>query len=168
MHFHTDSLCSARCSGKVNLMRALPVLLLAAVCVGWGTVAAPVAHAEPSSSHVSSEPVKQELTAVIDGQLAAFRAGDYPKAYTFAAGGIKEMFPVENFEMMVKTAYPLIAGSAKAEYGLAFDTGEDAVVNVTVEDAKGQRAQYQYTLSKEKGVWKITGVVEQKPEGTTV
>ena len=148
-------------------MRVLPVLLLSVVGVGWGSVV-PTAHAEPSSSHVCSESVKQELTAVIDGQLAAFRAGDYPKAYTFAAGGIKEMFPVENFEMMVKTAYPLIAGSAKAEYGLAFDTGEDAVVNVTVEDAKGQRAQYQYTLSKEKGAWKITGVVEQKPEGTTV
>ena len=148
-------------------MRVLPVLLLAVVCVGWGIVV-PAVRAEPPSSHVSSEPVKQELTAVIDGQLAAFRAGDYPKAYTFAAGGIKEMFAVENFEMMVKTAYPLIAGSAKAEYGLAFDTGEDAVVNVTVEDAKGQRAQYQYTLSKEKGAWKITGVVEQKPEGTSV
>ena len=145
----------------------LPVLLLAAVCVGWGTMV-PAARAEPSSSHVSSETVKQELTAVIDAQLAAFRAGDYPKAYTFAAGGIKEMFPVETFEKMVRTAYPLIAGSAKAEYGLAFDTGEDAVVNVTVEDPRGQRAQYQYTLSKEQGVWKITGVVEQKPEGTSV
>ncbi len=153
--------------GQSGPMRVSPVLLLSVVGVGWGAVV-PAAHAEPSSAHVCSEPVKQELTAVIDGQLAAFRAGDYPKAYTFAAGGIKEMFPVDHFEMMVKTAYPLIAGSAKAEYGLAFDTGEDAVVNVTIEDAKGQRAQYQYTLSKEKGVWKITGVVEQKPEGTTV
>ena len=146
-------------------MRALPIFL--AVGLAWSGIV-PTTHAEPSSAHVCSEPVKQELTAVIDAQLAAFRANDYPKAYTFAAGGIKETFPVENFEMMVKTAYPLIAGAAKAEYGLAFDTGEDAVVNVTVENAQGQRAQYQYTLSKEKGAWKITGVVEQKPDGLSV
>ena len=146
-------------------MRALPIFL----AIGFVCLAiTPAAHAEPSYAHVCSEPVKQELTAVIDAQLAAFRANDYPKAYTFAAGGIKETFPVENFETMVKTAYPLIAGAAKAEYGLAFDTGEDAVVNVTVENAQGQRAQYQYTLSKEKGAWKITGVAEQKPEGTSV
>ena len=146
-------------------MRALPILL--AVTLAWVGIA-PAGRAEPTSAHVSAEPVKQELTAVIDAQLAAFRANDYPKAYTFAAGGIKEMFAVESFESMVKTAYPLIAGSAKADYGLAFDTGEEAVVNVTVENAQGRRAQYQYTLSKEQGAWKITGVVEQKPEGLSV
>lgn len=146
-------------------MRLLPISL--AVALAWSGLG-PAAHAEPSASHVSAEPLKHELTAVIDAQLAAFRAGDYSKAYTFAAGGIKEMFPVESFETMVKTGYPLIAGSAKAEYGLAFDTGEDAVVNVTIENAQGQRAQYQYTLSKENGTWKITGVGELKSEGLSV
>ena len=161
----SQRLCLEAGFGSVVRRRVLPVFFAAAL-VGWGIV--PAAPAEPPSSHVCSETVKQELTAVIDAQLAAFRENDYPKAYTFAADGIKEMFPVENFETMVKTAYPLIAGAAKAEYGLAFDTGEDAVVNVTVENAQGQRAHYQYTLSKEKGAWKITGVVEQKPEGTSV
>ena len=158
-------LCLAAGFVRMMPMRALPIFL--AVGLAWSGIV-PATHAEPSSAHVCSEPVKQELTAVIDAQLAAFRANDYPKAYTFAAGGIKEMFAVENFETMVKTDYPLIAGATKADYGLAFDTGEDAVVNVTVENAAGQRAQYQYTLSKEKGAWKITGVTEQKPDGLSV
>ena len=112
--------------------------------------------------------MKQELTAVIDAQLAAFRANDYPKAYTFAAESIQGMFSRERFEEMVRTAYPAIAGSAKAEYGLAFDTGEEAVINVTVENADGQRAQYQYLLKKEDGAWRINGVSEVKSEGLSI
>ncbi len=142
-----------------------PLTLLAAVVLLWWTAAA---RAEPSSAHLSTAPVKQELIAVIDAQLTAFRANDYPKAYTFAAGMIREMFPVEQFETMVKTGYPLIAGSSKAEYGLAFDTGEEAVVNVTVESADGKRLQYQYLLKKEDSAWKINGVSELKPEGLSV
>ena len=112
--------------------------------------------------------MKQELTTVIDAQLAAFRANDYPKAYTFAAEGIQGMFSRDRFEEMVKTAYPVIAHSAKSEYGLAFDTGEEAVVNVTVENADGQRAQYQYLLKKEDGAWKINGVAELRGENMSV
>ena len=147
------------------LHRLPPLGLLAAVVMCWWTV---TAHAEPSSAHISTAAVKQELTSVIDAQLAAFRANDYRKAYTFAAGMIKEMFPAEQFETMVKTGYPLIAGSAKAEYGMSFDTGEEAVVNVTVEGADGKQTQYQYLLKKEDGAWKINGVSELKPEGLSV
>ena len=112
--------------------------------------------------------MKQELTAVIDAQLAAFRANDYPKAYTFAAESIQEMFPQENFAAMVKTGYPIIANSVRATYGLAFDTGEEAVVNVTVETADGKQGQYQYLLKKEKDAWKIIGVSELKSDAITV
>ena len=85
--------------------------------------------APPASgdAHPSSDAVKKELTSVIDGQLAAFRAGDFAQAYTFAAAEIRGMFPVGVFETMVKSGYPLIAHSAKAQYGLAFDTGAEAL-----------------------------------------
>ncbi len=142
------------------------VFLAAAAAIFFWTAAV---HAEPpSEAHPSTAPVKQELSAVIDAQLAAFRANDYPKAYTFAAGAIQGMFSKERFEDMVKTAYPSIARSAKAEYGLAFDTGEEAVINVVVEGADGERAQYQYLLKKEDGAWKINGVSEVKSEGLRV
>ena len=142
-------------------------VLVAAAAVFLWTAAA--ASAEPPAAvHPSTAPVKQELTAVVDAQLAAFRANDYPKAYTFAAAAIQGMFSRERFEEMVRTAYPVIAHSAKAEYGLAFDTGEEAVVNVTVEGADGSRTSYQYLLKKEDGGWKINGVSELRSEGMSV
>ncbi len=149
-----------------SFLRRLPPLILVAVAVALSPVG--TVRAQPPSSHLSTDPVKQELSRVIDAQLAAFRANDYAKAYTFAAGAIQEMFAVGSFEEMVKSGYPLIAHAAKVEYGLAFDTGEEAVINVTVEGSDGRRVQYQYLLKKEGGAWKISGVGELKSEGLSV
>ena len=112
--------------------------------------------------------MKKELTDVIDAQLSAFRAGDYAKAYEFAAGSVRDMFPPADFAAMVKTGYPVIAHSAKAEYGLAFDTGDEAVVNVLIEDGAKRSGEFQYLLRKEGGGWKISGVSELKPSDLSV
>lgn len=117
--------------------------------------------------HSSSPAVKTELTAVIDAQLAAFRKGDFRKAYTFAAREIQEMFGVADFELMVKSGYPVIASSARAEYGLTLDAGDEAVVTVSVQSGS-QSISYQYHLKKQDGAWKIAGVSEVKREGLVV
>ena len=122
----------------------------------------------PTSAHPASEPVKKLLTAVIEGQLAAFRANDYAKAFTFASTDIQGMFAPEDFEKMVKTAYPVIAHSVSTEYGIMFDTGEQAVVNVRIKDGDKKDVEYQYLLKKEAGDWKINGVSEVKAEGLSV
>lgn len=158
--------------------RALPVLILA-VCLAChpSPVPAapdPTASPAPSSSpapptpHHSSDALKKELSAVIEGQLAAFRANDYPKAYTFAAAEIKDVFPVGDFEKMVRTNYAVIAKSTSTEYGVAFDTGEEAVVNVRIQSVENQSVEYQYLLKKEDGGWKISGVSEVKAAGLSV
>ena len=121
-----------------------------------------------TGAHPPTEPVKKELTAVIDGQLAAFRANDYPKAFSYASAGIQGMFAPDDFEKMVKAAYPVIAHSVASEYGVMFDTGEEAVVNVRVQDADKKSVEYQYLLKKESGSWKINGVSEVKAEGLSV
>ncbi len=128
--------------------------------------AAEVPHPKP---HASTPEVKTELTSVIDAQLAAFRAEDYAKAYTFAAAGIKDMFTQADFEAMVRKSYPVIARSSGADYGMAFDTGEDAVIYVHVQNASTHaEGQFQYLLKRENGVWKIGGVAEVKQEGLSV
>ena len=131
----------------------------------------PSAPPEPArpKPHPSTSDVKSELTSVIDAQLAAFRVEDYAKAYTFAASGIKEMFTQEDFEGMVRRSYPVIAHSTSVDYGMAFDTGEDAVIYVRVQNSDTKAdGQFQYLLKKENGVWKIGGVTEVKPEGLSV
>ena len=124
--------------------------------------------ARPTEPTPSTEAMKKELAKVIENQLTAFRAEDYTHAYTFAAAGIKQMVNPSDFERMVKTAYPAIAHSASAEYGLTLDSGEEAVVNVRVVSATdGQAVDYLYTLGKEDGAWKITGVSELRREQST-
>ena len=124
--------------------------------------------ARPTEPVPSTEAMKKELAKVIEAQLAAFRVEDYPLAYTFAASGIKDMFGATDFERMVKATYPVIAHSASAEYGLTLDSGEEAVVNVhIVGAADGQAVDYLYTLGKEEGGWKITGVSELRRDQST-
>ena len=160
------------------MRRTLPLVVFAVVlaCCSPDAPAAPEAPASPAPSstpapstpHRSSDALKKELSAVIDGQLAAFRADDYPKAYTFAAAEIKNLFPVRDFEKMVRANYAVIAKSTATEYGVAFDTGEEAVVNVRIENAEKKSVEYQYMLKKEEDGWKISGVSEVKAEGLSV
>ena len=158
------------------MRRALPTLVLA-VCLACGHPGtAPAAPDQPAASpagspstpHHTSDALKKELTAVIEAQLAAFRADDYPKAYTFAAAEIRGIFPVEDFEKMVRSNYAVIAKSTNTEYGVAFDTGEEAVVNVRIQNAEKKSVEYQYLLKKEDAGWKISGVSEVKAEGLSV
>ena len=153
------------------MRRSLLLLPVVVVALAFQLAGGPRARAEaeaPKTPHASTESVKKELTTVIDGQLAAFRANDYTKAYTFAAAEIKSMFALGDFEAMVKKGYPIISRSTASEYGIMFDTGEEAVVNVRVQTAEKQSVEYQYLLKKEADGWKIGGVAEVKAQGLGV
>jgi hypothetical protein len=163
-------------------MRGRPIswgCLLAGLVLAWAApevYAAQPAPVPPATEETtpkkepqpSTDAVKKELTDIIDAQLAAFRIDDYGKAYGFAASAVHSMFPPDAFETMVKTGYPVIAHSARAFYGLTFDTGEEAVVNVRIEDAAQNRGEFQYLLKKEGGAWKITGVSQLKASDLAV
>lgn len=110
--------------------------------------------------------VRAEITTVVEGQLAAFRANDIARAYTFAAIDIRNMFPLEQFEKMVKGSYPVIAKSKSAEFGICLDDGDQAVVNVTIEGTDGTRKQFQYSLVKEEKGWRISGVADLASQGS--
>jgi hypothetical protein len=111
---------------------------------------------------------RDALHAVITAQLDAFRKDDYAGAYVFADGAIKNQFPLENFERMVRTGYPAIAHSTSAKCGLSFDNGDEAVVNVRVFSANREPIDYQYTLRRDGADWRITGVTLLKDQTTEV
>jgi len=111
---------------------------------------------------------KDALHAVINGQLAAFRKDDYAAAYVFADQVIKNQFPVESFERMVRAGYPAIAHSTSAKCGLSFDNGDEAVVNVRVFSENHDPIDYQYTLHRDGQDWRITGVTLLKDQTTQV
>lgn len=118
--------------------------------------------------HVSSGNVRDEVTAVIQEQLAAFRSGDYRKAHTFAVSEMRQALGVVEFEAMVRVGYPVIANSRSAAFGLALDTGDEAVITVRVQDAGGESIAYQYHLRKEAAGWRIEGVTAVNDKGNVV
>lgn len=117
---------------------------------------------------ISEGNIEQDIRGVIESQLAAFREDDYPRAFTFAAATLRAQMTLPTFERMVKAGYPLIAQSKSVQFGVMLDNGDHALVDVIVAGEGGQMRHYQYILQRERLGWKIAGVTEVKPSGTTI
>jgi len=119
--------------------------------------------AEPGDLHYSHAAVRKEIIAVVESQLAAFRASDFDQAYRFAAQGLRRQFTVARFTAMIARSYPLMLHNERAEFDLPQDDGLNAVLSVEVFAAGGHSAKYRYTFVKESAGWRIAGVVPEKP-----
>ncbi|GIL01575.1 MAG: hypothetical protein BroJett030_14740 [Alphaproteobacteria bacterium] len=128
------------------------VILAAAVIVG--------ALAAPAMAQNIAEADARAVQSVIDSQIGAFRAGDDQKAYSFAAPGIKAVFPtVERFMAMVKGGYQPVYDPQSYRFGRNLLVGDQVHQEVIITDRQGKLWQAVYTLSQQKdGSWKITGV----------
>ena len=112
----------------------------------------------------STAEVRKDVVAVIEGQLAAFRASDTKTAYTYAAAALRAQNPVRQFLRIVETNYPEIWANTRGEFGVVRDDGTRATVLVQV-FSKGGRADYDYGLVKERdGVWRIDRVLRHAPK----
>jgi hypothetical protein len=114
---------------------------------------------------LSTKQVRDEVKAVVEGQLAALREGDFPTAYGFAARGLKAQFDLRVFTLLLRRGYAPLLKHDTADVGLVHDNGEGvAQVPVTVVDGLERSTAYRYWLVREPEGWRITGVVlEQKP-----
>jgi ABC-type transporter MlaC component len=140
--------------------RSLLVLMLLAVSTiaGWGA----------DELKLSEAQVKDALRSVVDAQLNAFRQDDYAGAYVFSDVEFRHQCPLDRFERMVRVGYPAIAHSTSARCGLAFDNGEEAVINVRVFSEGREPVDYQYLLRRDGQAWRITGVTLLKDQTTEV
>lgn len=131
-------------------------LLLAILVVGAGSVTIQAQLGQPKASKPE---VRKEVVTSIEGQLAAFRAGDVKKAYALAAAALRAQTPQKQFQRIVETNYPEIWKNTRCEIGLVRDDGARAGVLVQVFTKDGS-AGYDYTLVKERdGVWRIDSVL---------
>ena len=124
-----------------------------------------VAGAAEPELRLSAKKVREEVRAVVEGQLAALRTGDFAAAYEFAATGIRRQFDERVFALMIKRGYPALLHPDKTDVGVVRDNGAgSAQVTVTVTNRLNRTTIYTYGLVREKPGWRITGVVlEQKP-----
>lgn len=132
------------------------ILMLAG---GWALIG-PGRSAE-GELRASKLEVRKEVIAVIDAQLAAFRAGNAAKAYTYAAAPLRAQNSLRVFSAIVQNNYREIWASTRAEYGLVRDDGRHATVLVHV-FADESDAAYDYVLVKERAGWRIGSVIRHE------
>lgn len=109
-------------------------------------------------------PAPHDLFAVVNDQLAAFRACDYPSAYRRAASGVQQKFTLPQFEAMVRQNYGAMTHAHRVEFGSVKSDGNSAIVQVFF-FFEGERAArcFLYSLIAEGGGWKVEGVEEVTP-----
>jgi hypothetical protein len=105
-------------------------------------------------------PAPHDLFAVVNDQLAAFRAADFPGAYRRAATGVQQKFTLPQFEAMVRRDYAEMANAHRVEFGFVKVEGGTAVVQVFFFTGDGDVRVFLYSLISEGGGWKIGGVEE--------
>lgn len=110
--------------------------------------------------HHSTAEVRQQVVGVVQSQFAAFREGDYARAYSLAAAGLQKQLTVTSFERMVKDGYPIIAYWRAISFGDVVDNRREAEVIVTVQGRSGRTRFFRYMLVREENEWRISGVAE--------
>jgi hypothetical protein len=120
-------------------------------------------------------PLPHELFSVVNEQLAAMRAADYPGAYRKATSGVQQKFTLPQFEAMVRRNYSEMTAAHRVEFGSMEVQGSSAYLQVFFFDASGGARAFLYHLLAEDDGWKIGGVEEwnryrsrQRPAGTNV
>jgi hypothetical protein len=115
----------------------------------------------PAHSEILSPSDQTSVQAVIAAQLDAFKAGDGPKAYSYAAPFVTKVFPtVDIFMGMVKRGYDPIYRNTKYGFGaITTDTLGRPTQHVTITASDGKRYEAVYAMQQQPdGNWKIAGV----------
>lgn len=105
-------------------------------------------------------PAPHDLFAVVNGQLAAFRAADFSGAYRHAALGVQQKFTIRQFEAMVRQHYTAMTQAHRVEFGQVKTEGGNAVVQVFFFGEDRTVRSFLYSLVSEGDGWKIEGVQE--------
>ena len=104
-------------------------------------------------------PAPHELFAIVEKQLAAFRAADYPGAYRHAASGLQQKFTVPQFEAMIRRDYGDMTHARRIEFGFVNVIGSAAVVQVYFVGESGSTCSVLYSLVAEGDSWRISGTL---------
>ena len=110
---------------------------------------------------LADDPSGLLIQGVIQQQLKAFNADDYPAAYRYASNHIRAKFTLDEFIAMVRTGYPQIARSLRTSFG-DITYSEDrahAEAHVDVTGVDHVTVQARYRMVMEDGAWKIDGVM---------
>jgi hypothetical protein len=100
----------------------------------------------------------ESARATVAQQLEAFKAGDFQKAFSFAASDFHESMTLADFRKMVEDGYPQIAHNQEVRFGRTHWDGDMVGIDITVTGQDGTTAPHTYLLSREPDGWKVAGV----------
>jgi hypothetical protein len=117
-----------------------------------------------------TESDRAAIQGTIEQQLQAFLADDAATAYSFAAPGIKAMFPTEEIFMeMVRQGYAPVYRPRSYAFGELEETSTGLQQTVDIVDSEGVEWTAVYTVAQQPdGSWKITGCYLLRKPGESV
>lgn len=127
-----------------------------------GLATAGILRGAAAELRASRPEVRKAVLAVIDGQLAAFRAGDAGRAYGHSSASLRAQTSLRAFTAIVQANYPEIWTNQRAEYGLVRDDGARARVLVEVTGAR-DTATFEYVLIRERAGWRVGSIMRHDP-----
>jgi hypothetical protein len=148
--------------GLVGLVPAALAEMPAAVAAPPAVSAAPPAAIAPDAAAWQD---------VITGQIEAFRKGDAPAAFGYAAAAFQKNFPdaMTFMTLIAASGYTPIFTSVSHSFG-KFDRPDDVTVVQEVKFVGAKQDLYEaiYLLGKEAQGWKVQGVQLMKIDGLGV
>ncbi len=109
---------------------------------------------------------KTGIERTIRGQIDAFLADDFAKAFTFASPLIQGMFGnPDNFGMMVRQGYPMVWRPSDVRFLDLRESGGRQYQRVQILDQLGVPYIAEYEMIETAEGWQINGVrIERAPE----
>lgn len=134
-----------------GLRRILATLAMLASTLLWSAPAA-----------AQSEAVER----VIGGQIEAFLADDFARAFDFASPGIRDVFRTpENFGRMVREGYPMVWRPERYRFQALEPEGGRLRQEVWIADRAGRAWIADYYMIEVDGEWRIDGVSLREAPG---
>lgn len=129
--------------------------------------APPQAPDEPPQSAACDDETMAAIDRSIDGQLQAFRDGDFDAARTFASSGFRDQVDVTEFETLIENNFEELLSSTGHTLGHCLATDDRANVLVGVRSGDEVIAVLAYRLLREDGQWRVSGAANIDQQGST-
>ena len=136
-------------------------LLTPALALAFLTLTAAAIAQAPSLVRPAKAAERTAAISAIQAQLKAFGRGDYKAAIVYQSSGLKKNFASpEQFQAMIKQAYPEFAHSKRAVFGPAQAdlTGGHLVIPAAVTGTDGITVHAVYLMVREGKLYKVEGV----------
>jgi len=102
---------------------------------------------------------EEPIRTAIQGQIDAFLADDFVRAFTYAAPNIKTIFgTAENFGAMVTQGYPMVHRPADVRMLELREVAGNLWQRVMITDQQGRTHMLDYQMIETSDGWQINGV----------